>query len=145
VVQYPAREPTFLPLTIDAANAAVDAVDDAPVRAGAPAIKRRADEANSAAADCWTALLAGCDSPGRRALPSCLRALSDATSVYAGTRWWLGDGSVHRRRVTEAEVRIDEAVRDGDGAEFAEAFIGYDQAVATVVVCARSRLGSATA
>jgi hypothetical protein len=144
VVQYPATEPTFLPLTLGVANAAVDNVADPPVR-GARAIKRKADEANSAAAACWTALLAGCDSPGRRALPSCLRALSEATSAYAGTRWWLGDGSVHRRRVTEAEVRIDEAVRDGDGAEFAEAFIGYDQAVATVVVCARSRLGSATA
>lgn len=144
-MQYPAREPTFLPLTVGAASAAANTVGDAPVRANARVIKSKAEEANSAAAACWMALLAGCDSPIRHALPSRLRALSEATSIYAGTRWWLGDGSVHRRRVTEAEDRIDEAVREGDGAEFAEAFIGYDQAVATVVVRVQTRLGSATA
>ncbi|KAA2263214.1 sugar ABC transporter substrate-binding protein [Solihabitans fulvus] len=142
-----AREPTFLPLTVTAANTAVDR--EAPARSGARVVLRRAETANRAAADCWTALLAGCNSNGRRVLSSRLRELSEATSVYAGTQWWLSDGAVHRHRVAEAEGRIDEAVREGDGAEFAEAFVGYDQAVATVVVLAQnkvtqSRMGSPT-
>ncbi|HEY8373966.1 MAG TPA: hypothetical protein VIL00_14600 [Pseudonocardiaceae bacterium] len=137
-----AQEPTFLPLTVAAARSAAGQSGDSPSRASAQVVQRRAEEANAAAADCWTALLAGCDSPGRRALPSRLRALSQATSAYAGETWWTGTGAVHRRRVTEAEMRIGEAVRDGDGAEFAEAFVGYDQAVATVVVCARGSRGT---
>jgi hypothetical protein len=44
--------------------------------------------------------------------------------------------------VTAAEARIIDAVRDGDGAEFAEAFAGYDQAVATAVASAHGRTGS---
>ncbi|WP_253771152.1 sugar ABC transporter substrate-binding protein [Goodfellowiella coeruleoviolacea] len=107
-------------------------------------VHEKAEAANTAAAHCWTALLAGCDGPGRWELVDRLRELSEATSAYAGTRWWLTDGAVHRRRVAEAEGRIEEAIREGDGAEFAEAFAGYDQAVATAVVCVHSRLGSST-
>lgn len=128
---YLAREPTFLPLTVTATQ---------PVHE----VREKAEAANAAAADCWTALLAGCAAPGRWELVHRLRELSAATSAYAGARWWLTDGAVHRRRVAEAEVRIEEAIRDGDGAEFAEAFVGYDQAVATAVVCVHSRLGSST-
>ena len=51
-------------------------------------------------------------------------------------------GSPHRSRVAGAEARIADAVRDGDGAEFAEAFAGYDQAVATAVASVRSRTTS---
>jgi hypothetical protein len=87
-------------------------------------------------------MLAGCDYPGRRALPSRLHELTEAASVYVGTQWWYGDGSVHRRRVADAEDRIGEAVQDGDGAEFAEAFVGYDQAVAAVVVRVQSQMGT---
>jgi hypothetical protein len=105
---------------------------------------RRAEEANAAAAGCWTALLGGCESPERRTLPSTLSALADATSKYVGTRWWFGHGSVHRRRVAEAQSRINDAVREGDGAEFAEAFIGYDQAIATAVVSVPNQLESPT-
>ncbi|WNV82357.1 sugar ABC transporter substrate-binding protein [Umezawaea sp. Da 62-37] len=139
----PAREPTFLPLTMAAAGSAADGSADPLARDSAQAVRHRAETANSAAADCWTALVAGCTS-GRQTLVDELHHLSMATSQYAGTRWWLSHGSVHRRRVVEAEGRIDEAVRDGDGAEFAEAFVGYDQAVATVVVHVRSRMGSLT-
>jgi hypothetical protein len=130
VVPNPAREPTFLPLTVAAAG------DDE----GASAVRSRALSADQAAADCWLSLVAGCTS-GRQTLINRLRDLSEATSGYAGMRWWLGHGSVHRRRVADAEHRIDDAVREGDGAEFAEAFIGYDQAVATVVVHVQNRLG----
>ncbi|MQA11266.1 MAG: hypothetical protein GEU98_22460 [Pseudonocardiaceae bacterium] len=142
VVTHPANEPTFLPLTVASAGTAARSLVDPPVRASARVVQRKAEAANMAAADCWTALLAGCDTPGRRALPGRLRELSEATSVYAGTEWWFGQGSNHRRRVAGAQVRIEEAVRSGDGAQFAEAFIGYDQAVATAVVRIQSRLGS---
>ncbi|MFC5055002.1 sugar ABC transporter substrate-binding protein [Saccharothrix xinjiangensis] len=128
----PAREPTFLPLTMAAANEADDE--------GARSVRDRAESADRAAADCWLALVAGCTS-GRQALVDRLHDLSEATCGYAGTRWWAGRGSVHGTRVAAAEHRIDDAVREGDGAEFAEAFIGYDQAVATVVAHVRSRVG----
>ncbi|MGM1063799.1 sugar ABC transporter substrate-binding protein [Saccharothrix sp. Mg75] len=128
----PAREPTFLPLTMAAAGEPGDE--------GAREVRDRAESADRAAADCWLSLVAGCTS-GRQALITRLHDLSEATCGYAGMRWWLGHGSVHRRRVSDAEHRIDDAVREGDGAEFAEAFVGYDQAVATVVVHVRNRLG----
>ncbi|MEU5691574.1 sugar ABC transporter substrate-binding protein [Actinosynnema sp. NPDC020468] len=126
---------TFLPLTVSAAG---EADDD-----GARTVRVRAEAADRAAAECWVSLVAGCTS-GRQTLINRLHDLSEATSGYAGTRWWLSHGSVHRRRVSEAEHRIDDAVREGDGAEFAEAFIGYDQAVATVVVHVRNRLGKSS-
>ncbi|MBB4968464.1 sugar ABC transporter substrate-binding protein [Saccharothrix violaceirubra] len=129
----PARETTFLPLTMSAAG---DAGDD-----GARTVRHRAEVADRAAADCWLSLVAGCTS-GRETLIDSLHDLSEATSGYAGPQWWLSHGSVHRRRVAAAEHRIDDAVREGDGAEFAEAFIGYDQAVATVLVHVRNRLGN---
>lgn len=137
-----ARQPTFLPLTMSAARTAVDGRNDPPVRASAEVVWRRAGEADEAAADCWMALLANCDSPARRALPGRLRGLVEATATYAGSSWWRGDGSYHRRRVTQAQHQIVEAVRDGDGEDFAEAFVGFDQAVATVLVAVQARLGS---
>jgi hypothetical protein len=129
-----AREPTFLPLTVAAVrSAAIDSCQGT-------TMCQRAEEANAAAVGCWTALLGGCQSQERRTLSSTLTALSEATSAYAGTRWWFGHGSVYRHRVAEAQSRINDAVRDGDGAEFAEAFVGYDQAIATAVVSVPSRL-----
>ncbi len=62
-----------------------------------------------------------------------------ATSLYLGSHCWYGTGSPHRGRVSDAEARIIDAVRDSDGAEFAEAFAGYDQAVATAVTSVRGR------
>jgi hypothetical protein len=141
-VPQTAQQPTFLPLTTAAAKTAVESLNDPPVRAAAEVVWRRAAEADSAAADCWMALLANCDSPGRRSLASRLHALTEATAIYAGTRWWHAEGSHHRWRVAEAQYQLVEAARDSDGEEFAEAFIGYDQAVATVIVAIQSRLGS---
>jgi hypothetical protein len=137
-----AHEPTFLPLIVAAARAALTVPADAPVVARAHVVARHAEAAESAAADCWTALLAGCQAPARRVLPAKLHELTEATSLYLGTRCWYGAGSPHRGRVTGAEARITDAVRDGDGAEFAEAFAGYDQAVATAVASVRSRTSS---
>lgn len=130
------QEPTFLPLTV--------AVTRSPQLRDAERVRQCVHEADVAAVGCWNALLGGCDSTERRTLPLKLRALADAASAYAGTRWWVGHGSGHRRRVTEAQLRINDAVREGDGAEFAEAFIGYDQAIATAVVSVPSKLESPT-
>jgi len=140
--KHAAREPAFLPFTVAAARAAVGAPGDPPVRARAQVVRRHAEAADAAAADCWTAMLAGCDTPARRVLASKLHELTEATSLYLGSHCWYGTGSPHRGRVTEAETRIVDAVRDSDGAEFAEAFAGYDQAVATALASVRGRTGS---
>lgn len=66
--------------------------------------------------------------------------MAEATSRYVGESWWSRRGPGHRRKVAEAQLRINDAVRDGDGAEFAEAFVGYDQAVATAVVSVQQTL-----
>jgi hypothetical protein len=140
-VPRPDREPTFLPLTIDATHTVSRAMVREPaLRTPADVVSRRAREANAAAAECWAALLAGCDTPGCRTLPVRLRELSDATSDYAGMRWWLGRGAAHRDRVGRALERIEEAVAERDGADFAEAFVDYDQAVAAALVNAHSGL-----
>ncbi|WP_344686202.1 hypothetical protein [Saccharopolyspora taberi] len=141
---HPRQEPTFLPLTVGVARSAAGEQDDPERRRLADAVCRRAEEAESAATGCWAALLGGCESAERRGLPARLRALAEATTGYVGEPWWFGHGSVHRRRVAEAQLRINDAVREGDGAEFAEAFVGYDQAIATAVVSVRSKLESPT-
>lgn len=137
-----ARQPTFLPLTISAARSAVEGHNEPQARASADVLRRRASQADQAAADCWMALLANCDSAAQRALPNCLHELAEATADYAGTGWWCGEGAHHRHRVNQAERQVLEAVMDGDGEDFAEAFVGYDQAVATAVAAVQARLGS---
>ena len=137
--QHAAREPAFLPFTVAAARAATAVPADPPALARAQVVRRHAEAADDAAADCWTALLAGCNTPARRVLPTKLRELTEATSLYVGSHCWYGTGSPHRGRVSDAEARIIDAVRDSDGAEFAEAFAGYDQAVATAVTSVRGR------
>lgn len=136
------REPAFLPLVLSAARRAADGSPGTPRVASGQVVRRHAEAADDAAGQCWTALLAGCDSPVRRVLVAKLHELTTATSIHVGARCWFGPGSRHRRRVTEAEARIVDAVRNGDGEEFAEAFVGYDQAVATAVVSVHSRMGS---
>jgi hypothetical protein len=140
--RHAAREPTFLPFAVAAARAAVAEPAQSPLLARAQVLRRHAEAADAAAADCWTVLLAGCQTSARRVLPSRLRELTEATSLYLGSHCWYGTGSPHRGRVTAAEARIIDAVHDGDGAEFAEAFAGYDQAVATAVASAHGRAGS---
>lgn len=133
--------PTFLPLTTAAARSAAQS-HDPPARAAAEIVLRRAAEADASAADCWTALLADCDSPAARLLPAGLAALTRAAAVYAGESWWRGDGSHLRRRLAQAQHELVEAIRAGDGQDYAGAFVTYDQAVATTVVAVQCRLGS---
>ncbi|GAA2331948.1 hypothetical protein GCM10009854_03930 [Saccharopolyspora halophila] len=128
------EQPSFLPLTVGVARNAANRPEDAAEQACE--VQRCAEAADATAAGCWAALLGGCQSVERRELPGRLRALADATSGYFGQAWW--EVSAHRRRVAEAQLRINDAVREGDGAEFAEAFVGYDQAVATAVVSVNS-------
>jgi hypothetical protein len=139
------REPSFLPLTLSTAYAVAEAVRSSPaVRANAEAVTRKTIETNSAAAECWAALLAGCDGPGTRSLPRRLRELTETTSAFAGQLWWNGDGSPHRHRVSQARQQIEDAIADRDGEDFAEAFAGYDQAMATALARAHRRLESFT-
>ena len=139
---HPVREPTFLPMVVAATRSAATAHAEPPAVARAQVVRRHAEAAEAAAADCWTALLAGCQTSARRVLPTRLHELTEATSLYLGARCWYGPQSPHRGRVTDAEARITDAVREGDGAEYAEAFAGYDQAVATAVASVRSPTGS---
>ena len=118
---------TFLPLTVDAAR-----------KLGASPLLDQAVRTDRAAAECWTALLAGCHSAGRRDLGPQLRRLSEATSMQVGSRWWFAEGAGHRKRVAGAQENLEEAIADGDGQEFALAFVGYDHAMASAVVCANS-------
>lgn len=133
------REPSFLPLTLSTAGSVAATPADGTHGRRVHGSAMRAD---SAAAECWAALLGGCDAPGRHVLPSRLQELALATSVYAGTLWWFGDGSRHRLRIGSAQARIEEAVAERDGEDFAEAFVGYDQAVATALVRVHNRSGS---
>ncbi|SDZ03851.1 hypothetical protein SAMN05216215_104376 [Saccharopolyspora shandongensis] len=137
---HPKQEPSFLPLTIGVARSATEG--SALLRDGAGEVRRCAEAADVAAVGCWAALLGGCQSAERKDLPSRLRALAEATSGYVGAGWWAA--SAHRRRVAEAQLRINDAVREGDGAEFAEAFVGYDQAIATAVVSVQNYVESPT-
>src|SRR5437879_412055 len=81
------RDPSFLPMTVSTAYSMSTSAQSAVLRASADVVRRKACEAEAAAAECWTALLAGCDGPGTRVLPRRLRELSEATSMFAGTRW----------------------------------------------------------
>ncbi|WP_394613864.1 sugar ABC transporter substrate-binding protein [Lentzea sp. JNUCC 0626] len=110
------RDAVFLPLTLEAAGSC------------GSGLRTKAEAANRAAAECWTAMVGDCDTPSRRTLVLTLHDLSEATA-----------GTVQYRRVAEAEALIDEAVREGDGEEFAEALVGYDLAVATVLSRLRSQ------
>jgi hypothetical protein len=141
-VRPDAREPIFVPLAVAAARAAVATLGEPSAVALAQVVQRHAEAVDAAAIDCWTALLAGCRTPACGVVAARLRELTEATSLLLGTRCWFAPGSPHRGRVSDAETRISDAVWEGDGAEFAEAFAGYDQAVATAVASIRLRTSS---
>jgi hypothetical protein len=132
----------FLPSVLVAAGDAVR--DGGPRQDAARRLRLAAEAADRIAGECWTALVADCNAPVRRVLSSRLRELTEATSVYVGARSWFAGGSPHRGRVVDAEQAITDAVREGDGEDFAEAFVGYDQAVAMAVVSVQGRAGSRT-
>ncbi|HVV10955.1 hypothetical protein [Amycolatopsis sp.] len=122
------RAPTFLPLTADVA-----------ARAGARAVLREAAETDEAANACWASLLAGCAAVNRWGLDTHLRRLAEVTARQVGTKWWFGEGAEYRRRVAHAQGYVEDAITESDGQEFAQAFMGYDHAMASALVCADER------
>src|SRR3954467_4195422 len=107
---------------------------DAARRLGARPLLDQAMRTDRAAAECWTALLAGCGGAARRELwaqrarppvgggapprrergPQ-LRRLSEATSTQVGSRWWFAEGAGHRKRVAGAQENLEEGIRGGGG------------------------------
>ncbi len=83
----------------------------------------------------WQSLIGDYDCAARAELLVSLRRLSLLVGVFAGDDWWNGDGHAHRDRVTGYQRWLEESLAESDGAEFAEAFAGYDEALARAVVC----------
>jgi hypothetical protein len=98
-----------------------------------------ATETDEAANACWTSLLAGCAAVNRWGLDIRLRRLSEVTAMYVSTTWWFGEGAEYRRRVAHAQGSVEDAITESDGSEFALAFMGYDHAMASALVCAGER------
>ncbi|WP_026453344.1 hypothetical protein [Saccharomonospora iraqiensis] len=126
----------FLPLTTGTL-ARLCAESDGTVPEEVRTVRARADEVEAAAVRSWTVLLAGCRTTDPPELVGRLRGLSEATACYVGKRWWFGAGSAHRHRVAGAQTRLESALAESDGGEFARAFVTYDHAMAGAVVCAR--------
>jgi hypothetical protein len=135
---------SFLPLTTGAAVRLTGSAPPGPDRARAGSLLRVVRETDAAAGECWITLLGGCRETGPWTLESRLRLLSRATSEYVGPRWWFAEGSAHRGRVARTQSHVEGAVADRDGQEFAIAFVGYDNAIASAVVCGHQRAGSPT-
>lgn len=128
----PAGAAAFLPLTLSA------------VRSRPPLgpLTKHVWAAEHAAEASWQALLGGCSCVRRRDFPESVRLLSAASAAYAGPGWWSGPGRRHRDRVTSFQVWAEDALAEGDGAEFAEACAGYDAALAGALVAAPTVSGT---
>ncbi|MDQ2708497.1 MAG: hypothetical protein M3Z25_13045 [Actinomycetota bacterium] len=83
----------------------------------------------------WQSLIGDYDCAARAELLVGLRRLSLLVGVVAGDHWWNGDGHAHRDRVAGYQRWLEESLAESDGAGFAEAFAGYDEALARAVVC----------
>ncbi|WP_424184320.1 sugar ABC transporter substrate-binding protein [Actinokineospora sp. G85] len=129
-----AREPTFLPLTLTTAARLAVSPRPAPSAGEAHWSAVRAD---AAAAEVWATLLAGCADTGRHQLPRRLHDLCAATSACTGPA-----APARQSRLARARARITEAVTTSDGADFAEAFVDFDQVVASALAQALNRTES---
>ncbi len=125
----------FLPLTLGVLAELPD-----PSR-GRRALADAANRVESEAWETWQALLGGCSCPVRARFPGRLRRLSGAVRTATGADWWDGPGRPHRDRTGRYQRWLTEALADGDGAGFAEAFAGYDAALAHAMLGAVSRTG----
>ncbi|HEY1971821.1 MAG TPA: sugar ABC transporter substrate-binding protein [Pseudonocardia sp.] len=115
---------SFLPLTLSA-------IRDRPELWPLEAAARRAE---AAAAESWHVLLGGCTCS--RHLAERLRRLSTTAAEHLDAPRWHGG---HRARVDAFERWAAEALVEGDGAEFAEAFAGYDAALAHALATVPAR------
>lgn len=118
----------FLPLTLSVLNGI------AGDRPGSCALDVAARRAEHLAGDAWRTLLGGCDRNRRTEFTTGLRRLSLAVGVFVGDDWSDGMCSGHRDRITRYQWWVEEAFADGSGAEFAEAFARYDEALARTVL-----------
>jgi hypothetical protein len=129
----------FLPLTL----AVIGGVP--PDLSGSHALEMAARRAEHVAWDTWQALLGSCDRPHRTEFTTGLRRLTLAVGVFVGDDWSSGVCGGHRDRIARYQWWLEEALSDGNGAEFAEAFARYDDALARTVLSSAvvSPVGSA--
>ncbi|MGQ0481389.1 MAG: hypothetical protein ACT4O0_10245 [Pseudonocardia sp.] len=125
----------FLPLTLGVLAELPEPARDRQALADA------ANRVESGAWETWHALLGGCSCPVRVRLPSRLQRLSGAVRTATGPEWWDGPGRSHRDRTARYQRWLTEALADGDGAGFAEAFAGYDAALAHAMLGAVPETG----
>lgn len=117
----------FLPLTMSV-------LAHVPVhRPGACALDSAARRAEQLACDTWQSLLGGCERPHRTEFTTGLRRLSLAVGGFIGDDWSNGLCGGHQERIARYHWWLEEALADGNGAEFAEAFARYDDALARTV------------
>ena len=118
----------FLPLTLTSLTGM------AAERPGTHALEVAARRAEHLACHTWVALLGDCASSDRTEFTTGLRRLSLAVGGFVGDDWSGRDCSGHRDRIARYQWWLEEALADGDGAEFAEAFARYDDALARTVL-----------
>lgn len=125
----------FLPLTLGVIAGLAE------LTPGRRALAEAARRTESDAWAIWQALLGGCVSPAGTRLPGRLRRLSGAVGTFTGAEWWHGVGRAHRDRAGRYQRWLRDSLTDGDGAGFAEAFAGYDAALAHAMVSAVAAAG----
>jgi hypothetical protein len=118
------RGTAFLPLTLSA-------IRDRPELWP---LEPHALRVDAAATDSWHALLGGCTCA--RQLADRLHRLTTTAAAHLDAPRWHGG---HRERVGAFERWTAEALDEGDGAEFAEAFAGYDAALAHALATVPAR------
>lgn len=118
----------FLPLTLAALSGLP--VDNARTSNLVTAARRT----ERLARDSWQTLLSVRDRSHGTEFTTSLRRLSLAVGGFVGDDWSNGVHRGHRDRVGRYQWWLEEALADGDGAEFAEAFARFDDALARAIV-----------
>src|SRR5690348_16107899 len=102
------------------------------------ALQVAAHRAEQLANDTWQGLLGDCDRRRRTEFTTGLRRLSLEVGGFVGDEWANGHCTGHRDRIARYHWWLEEAVADGSGDEFAEAFARYDDALARTVLSGAS-------
>jgi hypothetical protein len=117
----------FLPLTLGAITEVRAA------RPGTPGLDVAARRAERLACDAWRALLREGERSPSTEFTTGLRRLSLAVGVFIGDDWSSSACRGHRDRIARYQWWLEEAFADGNGAEFAEAFARYDDALGRTI------------